>query len=313
MLKLNKIGISENYMRIFICILLILFSKDAFSSGGFDADSAYHFLNRQTDFGPRNPGSPAHRECLKFLQSELEKSSAQVSLQPFMHYDVRKGISLTMTNIIGSFRPVNTSRIILCAHWDTRPMADKDSPEHADTPILGANDGASGVAVLLELARQFKKSPPPVGVDLVFFDGEDYGTEGDLDNYCLGSRYFVDNNQKYFPRFAILLDMIGDAQLDIPIEGYSQQYAPKVVQRIWDAAATLGVNQFYPYVKHYIFDDHVILNEGGIPAIDIIDFEYPDENHGYWHTLEDTPDKCSPASLKAVGDVLIEVIYNLTP
>jgi glutaminyl-peptide cyclotransferase len=313
MLNSNREKLKENLMKTLILVLLTFFVGNTLAGGNFNADSAFRFLTRQTDLGPRNPGSAAHKACLNYLQKEMEKFGGQVTLQPFMHYDLQRGFSLTMTNVIASFQPENKSRIMLCAHWDTRPMADQDSPENFDTPILGANDGASGVAVLLELARQFHKSPPPVGVDLVLFDGEDYGSEGDLDNYCLGSRYFVDNNRKYFPRFAILLDMIGDAQLDIPIEGYSQQYAPQVVKLVWNAAANLGVSQFYPYVKHYIFDDHVILNEGGIPAIDIIDFEYPDESHRYWHTLEDTPDKCSPASLKAVGDVLMKVIYELTP
>jgi Zn-dependent M28 family amino/carboxypeptidase len=178
---------------------------------------------------------------------------------------------------------------------------------------LGANDGASGVAVLLEIARQIHEIEPPVGIDIVFFDGEDYGREGDLDNYCLGSRYFTANNVKYFPKFAILLDMIGDAQLSIPVEGYSKNYAPTVVEMVWNIAEKLGIYQFQREVRGYVFDDHVILNEGGIPAIDIIDFEYPDFSHRYWHTLEDTPDKCSPRSLKVVGDVLMELIYYELP
>lgn len=292
---------------------LSLTSCSMFAQSKFNGEKAFQFLVKQTDFGPRNPGSKGHQACLEYLKSQLEEYGGLVSLQPFFHYDAGRKISLTMTNIIGSFNPENQSRIILCAHWDTRPMADRDIPENLNTPILGANDAASGVAVLLEMARQFQKKAPPVGVDIIFLDGEDYGNEGDLDNYCLGSRYFVENNQKYFPRFAILLDMIGDAQLEIPMEGYSRQYAPAVVDLVWKAAAEISVYQFYPYVKQYIFDDHVILNEAGIPAIDIIDFDYPDRSQKYWHTLQDTPDKCAPVSLQAVGDVLMKVIYELSP
>jgi Zn-dependent M28 family amino/carboxypeptidase len=201
---------------------------------------------------------------------------------------------------------------MLCAHWDTRPFADMDRIENQNEPILGANDGASGVAVLLELAFYLQKNEPPLGIDIVFFDGEDYGREGDLDSYCLGSRYFAENNPGIYPRFAVLLDMIGDAQLQIPREGYSQQFASQIVDLVWKAAKNVNAYQFLPEVRNYVFDDHVILNEAGIPAIDIIDFEYPDASHRFWHTLEDTPDKCSPQSLKTVGEVLIELIYNMS-
>lgn len=276
----------------------------------FDGDKAYNYLLMQTDLGPRNPGSKGHKACLELLKNELVKSGAKVQLQPFMHYDSHEGKTLSMTNIIGSFEIEKMSRIILCAHWDTRPIADRDSPENKNKPIIGANDGASGVAVLLEVARHLSLNPPAIGIDIIFFDGEDYGKEGELENYCLGSRYFVANNKSYYPKYAILLDMIGDAQLEIPIEGYSQHYMPEIVEQIWAVAANLGYSQFLPEVRHYVFDDHVILNSGGIPAIDLIDFEYPDQSHRYWHTLEDTADKCSPHSLKVVGDVLMEIIYN---
>jgi Zn-dependent M28 family amino/carboxypeptidase len=265
----------------------------------------------QTDLGPRYPGSKGHSACLDLLQKQLKKLGAEVNLQPFLFYDEDEGSTFTLTNIIGSYNLQILSRILLCAHWDTRPRADMDSFANRNKPILGANDGASGVAVLLEIARHLQKYPPRVGIDIVFFDGEDYGREGDLANYCLGSRHFVANNNKFFPRFAVLLDMVGDAQLELPIEGYSQQYAPDLVQTVWNTAADVGISQFIHEERHYVFDDHVILNESGIPAVNIIDFEYPDEKHGYWHTLQDTPDKCSPSSLKAVGDVLMKIIYEM--
>ncbi len=293
-----------------VLILLLLSAQKGHAGTIFNADSAFQFLTMQTDIGPRNPGSDGHEKALQLLTGKLKSYGAIVTLQPFLHYDAGLGITLNMTNIIASFNPAARSRILLCAHWDTRPFADQDVPPNNTRPILGANDGASGVAVLMEMARQFHLKTPAVGVDIVFFDGEDYGHEGDLDNYFLGSRYFVQNNTKYFPQYAILLDMIGDANLRIPIEGYSQQYAPDVVNKVWSVAQKLGISQFTWDTNGYISDDHVILNEGGIPAIDIIDFGYPDSSNRYWHTLEDTPDKCSPESLKAVGDVLMDISYN---
>jgi hypothetical protein len=293
-----------------ILFILFLMNIQISKAGEFDAKRAFGFLVAQTDFGPRNPGSTGHQACLNYLAAQLSDAGATVELQPFIYYDQEKAEVLNMTNVIGSFYPEKNTRLILCAHWDTRPFADRDKPENQHIPILGANDGASGVAVLLEMAMQFSMAEPPVGIDIVFFDGEDYGKEGDLNNYCLGSRHFVASNVKYFPKYAILLDMIGDAELSIPVEGYSKHYAPDVVAQVWGVAEKLGIYQFQPDVRGYVFDDHVILNEAGIPAIDIIDFEYPDVSHRYWHTLEDTPDKCAPESLKAVGDVLMELIYN---
>lgn len=216
-----------------------------------------------------------------------------------------------MTNLIASFNSKESQRIFLAAHWDTRPMADRDpDPNNRNTPILGANDGASGVAVLLEIARNLSLSSPEIGVDIILFDGEDFGDEGDLDEYFLGSRIFAENSVNYKPRFGILLDMIGDAQLAIPVEGYSQEYLPHIVNKIWSTAESLGEYVFERRTGSYIEDDHKMLIEKGIPCIDLIDFAYPDESHRYWHTLEDTPDKCSPESLGSVGRVLLNVIYG---
>ena len=190
---------------------------------------------------------------------------------------------------------------------DTRPWADNDpNPAHHQTPILGANDGASGVAVLLEIAAHLKNNPPPVGVDIVLFDGEDSGTSGDNASWCKGSDYFAKHlffSQKYSA--AILLDMIGDADLEIPVEQHSKLYAPQIVSRVWNLAERLGIHQFTKKEGMAVIDDHVPLLRAGIPAIDLIDFDYP-----YWHTIEDTPDKCSAESLEAVGSVLMEFIYT---
>jgi glutaminyl-peptide cyclotransferase len=280
----------------------------------FSGKEAFAFLVRQTSFGPRNPGSPGHSTCLQYLGTTLRDLADKVRLQEFsvQGYD---GEQLHLTNIIGAFRPDLTSRILLCAHWDTRPRAEHDPNKSLrDKPILGANDGASGVAVLLEIASLLKKSPPPVGVDIVFFDGEDYGKEGDTDMYLLGSRYFASNRPAdYTPRFGILLDMIGDTNLEIPREQNSMRFAPDIMNLVWNKARELGVTQFLDEPGEEIMDDHLPLNQAGIKTIDLIDFDYPDVTNRYWHTQEDTPDHCSAESLEAVGTVITNVLYTQQP
>ena len=275
----------------------------------FDAASSFALLKAQTAFGPRVPGTPAHDRCLSWLRGELVSSGADVSLQPFTHtgYD---GTPLPMTNLFASINPGAAKRILLVAHWDSRPRADQDpDPAKRALPIAGANDGASGVAVLLQIARVCKAASPPAGVDLLLVDGEDYGREGDSENYLLGSRWFARHLPAgYRPQFGIVLDMIGDRDLAIPREPYSIQYAPDIVELVWGSAAELGVRQFVQEEQRYVLDDHIPLNEAGIKTIDLIDFDYP-----YWHTTADTDDKCSPESLSAVGRVLLHVIYRRLP
>jgi glutaminyl-peptide cyclotransferase len=275
---------------------------------------AFGFLTAQTEFGPRNPNSRGHDACLMYLTSKLAELADKVTRQDFTH-EGYGGEVLNLTNVVASFRPKEKARILLCAHWDTRPRADQD-PDRSlrDRPILGANDGASGVAVLLELATLFKQSPPPVGVDLVLFDGEDYGKESDHALYFLGSRYYA--SQKRMdqpPRFGILLDMVGDKFLDLPIEQYSQKYAPDVVDLVWKTAARLGYPQFDPTPGNEVLDDHLPLNEAGIRTIDIIDFNYPDPTNRFWHTHQDIPENCSRESLEAVANVLANVVYAQVP
>jgi len=280
----------------------------------FDGKNAFEYLTKQTDFGSRSPGSIAHSNCLAYLQSEMQKYAEAVNLQPFTHigYD---GKNITMSNIISSFNIKSTTRILLLAHWDSRPRAEQDKDQKKqNNAVLGANDGASGVAVLLEIARHMKSQPPSIGVDILFTDGEDYGKEGDLNNYFLGARYFANNLPPGFkPAFGILLDMIGDSQLEIRKERFSLKYAPDVVDIVWSTAKSLGVDQFSDNVQGYVEDDHLSLNESGIKTIDLIDFNYPDESNRYWHTTKDTPDKCSSESLEAVGKVLMYVIYQYKP
>lgn len=300
---------SKNFLFILTASLSLIMCDKVIPQ--FDEQQAFKYLQIQCDFGPRNPGSETARKCLEYLDKELKVYADKVVRQPFQHFDSRQNKTLFMTNLIASFNASQSQRIFLAAHWDTRPMADKDpNPLNRNTPIAGANDGASGVAVLLEIARNLKKSPPDIGVDIILFDGEDFGEEGNLDEYFLGSRVFAKQAMNYKPRFGILLDMIGDSQLSIPIEGFSQEYLPHVVEKVWSMAESLGETAFQRRMGTYINDDHKMLIEKGIPCIDLIDFAYPDESHRYWHTLEDTPDKCSPQSLGTVGRVLLNVIYN---
>ena len=277
----------------------------------FDGSAAFAYLTAQTDFGPRNPGSAAHRNCMNYLYAELGKYADAVNLQPFSAKGYT-GAQVPMWNIIASFRPAATTRILLVAHWDSRPWADQETDTaKAKKPILGANDGASGVAVLLEIARLLKSAPADVGVDMLLTDGEDYAREGKESEYLRGSKYFAANLPPGFlPAYGILLDMVGDKNLELLKERYSVMYAPDIVEKVWGAARTLGVAQFSDREQNYVTDDHLPLNKAGIKTVDLIDFDYPDESNSYWHTLKDTPDKCSAESLEAVGKVLVYLIYT---
>ena len=271
----------------------------------FDSQKAFAYLTAQTDFGPRSPNSIGHQKCLDYVAAELSRSAEKVTRQNFIHQGYG-GETLKLTNIFGSFNSTASDRILLLAHWDTRPRADQEKdPAKQNQPILGANDGASGVAVLLEIARLLRQAPPPIGVDILFVDGEDYGKSRDLDSYFLGSRYFMKmKSENYRPRFAVLLDMVGYKELQIPMEQNSMTFAPEAVELIWSTAENLGITQFVNIPGEEISDDHIPLNSGGIPTVDIIDFQYP-----FWHTTQDTPDKCSAESLDAIGKVLMHVIY----
>lgn len=268
----------------------------------FDGAKAMDWLQRQVAMGPRVPGTPPHAAVQKMLAGAL---GDRTQTQAFTHATAQGDVA--MANIIGQYGPTTGSRILLCAHWDTRPFADQDpTPANQSKPIPGANDGASGVAVLLELSRLFRASPPPVGVTIVLFDGEDWGRT--LQEMFLGARYFAEHQVGGAFRYGILLDMIGDSDLQIFREQNSQDRARAVVDRVWKAAADLHCGSFRDSVKYAIEDDHLPLLDKGIPTIDVIDFDYPP-----WHTLQDTVDKCSSQSLKAVGDVLRRVVYSEQP
>ena len=242
----------------------------------------------------------------------MKKYADEVRLQDFNHTGY-EGERFPLTNIIASFSTHATSRILLCAHWDTRPRAENDEDKsRRNEPIIGANDGASGVAVLLELASLFRESRPPVGVDLVLLDGEDYGKEGDLDSYFLGSRYFADHQPPDY-RFGVLLDMVSDKFLEIPKEQNSIKFAPDILETIWNTAHALGYPQFVNDAGDAISDDHIPLNEAGIRTVDLIDFNYPDPTNRFWHSHKDIPENCSAESLEAVGTVLTHVVFAQAP
>ncbi len=314
-------------LLLLLCFLLASCSGDGedrlnFKDRGrdvpfFNADSAYHFLSQQVSFGPRNPNSEGHRQTRTYLIDKLSGYAGPRSVyaQHFNHrgYD---GDTLRLSNIIAAFNVNSSDRIMLCAHWDTRPRADED-PADPDNPIPGADDGASGVAVLLELARLMSEQLPAIGVDIVLFDGEDYGKTGNLEQYFLGSRYWANNPpvKNYRPRFSILLDMVGGENPRFPKEQYSMQFAPALVNEVWSIAAEKGYGSvFVNEVGAAISDDHVVINRIlNIPAIDIIRHSPEDGRAGfapYWHTHKDNLDIIDKRTLQAVGDVLAELIYN---
>ena len=285
----------------------------------FDGREAFRLLEAQTALGPRYPGSPGHTAMGTFLEEQLRPLAHELTVQVSRQPHPYRGDTLEIVNFLARFNPASPGRLLLLAHYDTRAVADQDpDPANRSRPILGANDGASGVAVLLHLAELMAREPPPVGVDLLFVDVEDVGRSGDLDNFALGTKAFVREMDQLLggirPRYAVLLDMVGDAELRLPIEYYSWRDAPELVQRIWQLAQDLGYPQFVFESGPAVYDDHLPLLEAGIPAVDIIDIDYhAQDGTGYWHTLEDTPDKCSPESLEAVGTVITTLIYSELP
>lgn len=269
----------------------------------FDGESAMRYVQAQMQFGPRVPGSPAAQRAGDWIIAEMKKRADTVIVQSWTH-TTADGKQLPMRNILARFRPADANRILYVTHWDTRPVSDKSANlGERQMPVPGANDGASGVALFVALSDALKKSPPASGVDLLFVDGEDYGTFGPpLVDVLIGSTWFASHLPEpgYKPMFGVLWDMIGDNDLKIKKEPYSIQGAPEVVDRVWRVAAELGhddvfVNEQYGYG---ITDDHVPLLQAGLRAIDVIDIDYPDH-----HRSTDTIDKISARSLSIVGEV----------
>jgi hypothetical protein len=275
----------------------------------FDGAAAHELIQDQVAFGPRVPGTAGHAAQLAWMEDLLELWADQVEPQPFS-FTTSGGTSLSLTNLLARFRPEMEDRILLLTHWDTRPWSDQaPAIEDRDIPVPGANDGGSGTAVLLHLAELMWEVPPPVGVDLLFVDGEDYGP-GTQDMF-MGSSYFAATMPRPLPwRYGLLLDMVGDMDPSFPIEGYSAEYAPLICQEIWQVAHELGFAPFFPAaVGSRVLDDHIPLNKAGLETVDLIDFEYGPDN-ALWHTPQDIPRNTSPETLRMVGEVVTELVYR---
>lgn len=284
----------------------------------FNSDSAYFFTEKQVNFGPRIPNSDAHKKCADWLKNKLSEYGLKTSIQEGQVTAFNKA-KLDIKNIIGKYNPTHKNRVLLFAHWDTRPFADRDI-ENKNTPIDGANDGASGVGVLLEIARQLSINKPDIGVDIIFFDAEDYGAPyGSMtnmeDSWCLGTQFWAKNlnPNDIKPKYGILLDMVGAKEAQFPLEGTSRNYAPELLNEVWTIAAKLGYsNYFLNRATSATTDDHLYVNTiAKIPAIDIVHYE-PDRSDYFvhHHKHSDTMDKIDKKTLQAVGEVVIYKIYK---
>jgi len=302
-----------NKLILFIFLLISCSSNDTRKNiPTFDGNNAYQYIVEQCNFGPRNPGSKGHEEFAIFLEKYLLEFTKNVTIQEFNYIEHITGVERRGKNIIAQFNIDAENRLLIGAHWDTRAFSDEDSDEkNRSLPILGANDGASGTSVLMELAKIFSQNNPPMGIDLVFFDAEDVGISGKPKTYAMGSEYFSKNLPIKKPKNAIIVDMVGDKYLQIPIERFSYQINPKLVKEIWSLADELNLSAFEYRIGYEIYDDHVPLWENAqIPAIDIIDFDYPNLFYNHWHTQNDLPENCSPQSLQQIGTLLLNYIYG---
>ena len=286
----------------------------------FNADSAFAFIKKQAAFGPRVPNTPEHKKCATWLEASMKRFTKDVIVQSFQ-MKAYNGTPLDLKNIIGTFNPEADTRILLCAHWDSRPYADNDPDvsKHR-TPIDGVNDGASGVGVLLEIARQLSQKAPAVGVDILFLDGEDYGAPQDEqsqieDDWALGSQYWSRNPHKnaYSAKYGILLDMVGAEGAVFTLEGTSMYYAPEVMNKVWRMAAKLGYSSYFVAEEtQALTDDHVYINQiRQIPTIDIIQRDASTESGFYrhWHTVNDNIAGISKETLHAVGQTVLTTVY----
>jgi glutaminyl-peptide cyclotransferase len=291
----------------------------------FSGDSALAYAQTQVNFGPRVPGSSGHRQAGDWIVAQMRARADSVEVQSWTHV-TQRGDTLPMRNVLARFRPQAPQRVLYLTHWDTRPTADSDRNLGArQRPIPGANDGASGVGLLVALADALKRTPPNVGVDLLFVDGEDYGAFEAWDDttknkdVLIGSQYFARTMPAtYKPIFGVLFDMIGDASLQLYQEGHSASAAPEVVARVWGMARELGYEKYFiPQVKIPITDDHLPLIRKGLRVIDVIDIDYcadgstdcsGDASRNLHHTQQDTIERVSAKSLQVVGDVALALL-----
>jgi glutaminyl-peptide cyclotransferase len=284
----------------------------------FSADSAYQFVKTQVDFGPRVPDTKAHTQCAEYFEKKLKSYGLAVTVQPTSGTTPIDKRLVQITNVFASFHPERKDRILILAHWDTRAFADHDPDSSlAKKTFDGANDGASGCAVMLEIARILQEKDPNIGVDLLFSDAEDGGLDnGDPAGWCIGTQYWAQHMPKdYSARYGILLDMVGGRGAIFPREGTGVYYAPEVVEKVWSAAAGLGYgNYFINTIIGMTTDDHKYIDEiARIPCIDIVHYEQGKDYNDWHHKHSDNMEIIDPATLQMVGNVLVDVIYNETP
>jgi len=291
--------------------------------GQFNADSAYSFIEQQVAFGPRVPGTDAHRACRNYLIDKLKSYKADSLIIQDAVVTAYNGDKLPITNIIAGWNVNVPRRILLVAHWDSRPWSDKETDaDDRQKAVPGANDGASGVAVLLEIARNFALREPNVGVDIMFTDAEDYGDSTGFDDkedtWCLGTQYWIKNGMKPYrpdnlPAYGILLDMVGGRNAKFHYEYYSQLNAPNPTIKVWGEAKRLGYgDKFIRRVGAAVTDDHIFLTRAGIPTTNVIE-GLNDQTQSFaptWHTTDDTVENIDRSSLKAVGETVLNVIYK---
>jgi glutaminyl-peptide cyclotransferase len=294
-------------ISLVLAILVLGACHEAPKVREFDGTSAFRYIETQVGFGPRVPNTPAHAAMAAWLDTALRSRADTVVVQKWDHV-TSKGDTLHLTNYIARFNPGAAKRLLYLAHWDSRPTADAPKSPDKTKPVPGANDGGSGVALLLGVADVLKRSPTTLGVDLLFDDGEDYGdfeAKPVANDVLIGARYYAAHQLPgEQPLYAILWDIVADKDLQIYQEGNSAVGAPEVVERVWDTARELGHSTYFiPSPKYTLIDDHLELQKAGLRAIDVVDFDYPS-----WHTPFDTIDKVSAASLQIVGDVAVGLI-----
>lgn len=305
-----------------VCLVLLSLTAPAaarqpppsWQESDFDGQAAFEYLKEICEIGPRVSASRGMKKQQEYIQNHFEKLELEVTLQPFRAKSPYDGRAATLHNMIVRVAPEKKRRLLLCCHYDTRPFADQDR-RNPRARFLGANDGASGVALLCELGKHLKKLDGPYGIDLVFFDGEEFVISRPQHPMFLGSTYFAQvyaresGKQDWKYEYGILIDMVADKDLQIHYEGNSLGFADGLTRSIWGVADRLGVKEFQPQKRHHIRDDHLPLNEiGKIPTCDVIDFDYPNPQLGniYWHTQDDNVENCSAESLAKVGAVILE-------
>ncbi len=299
----------KKYILFIICFIHLSASEIVFLNGARIKD----LIIEQCNFGPRFPGSTGHNSAKRFFIEFLENNSDTVYIYNHETISPLSKKKVTLTNMLARYNPDIESRFILLAHWDTREIAEKEKNKSLRSlPIIGANDGASGVAILLTLSELLKSRPlKTIGLDILLVDGEDMGVSGSVDSWGIGTQYFAKQIPNPKPKFGICLDMVGDYNPEFLIEQYSYRFAPKIVHEIWSLANSIGYNEFkFDFGKAIIDDHYMLFKHGGIPTINIIDFDYPDKSTNFWHTHDDIPENCSSRTLGIVGTVIATYIYK---